>query len=166
MKSYTRKIALFALFTALAFVFSYLESLVPLGTIVPGFKLGIANIVVVTAMYLLSEKQALAISLIRIVLAGLTFGGVFSLVYSLAGGLLSFGVMALARRYRGLSVTGVSMLGGAAHNIGQTAAAAAVMETAGIFAYLPVLLLAGAATGAVIGILCGIIINRLQKVIK
>ncbi len=166
MKNISKKTAFFALFVALAFVFSYLESLIPFHFGVPGIKLGLANLVVVTAMYTFGEKQAFAVSVIRIILAGLTFGGVFSLVYSLAGGVLSFCAMLLAKRCRSLSVIGVSIIGGATHNIGQIAAAAIVMQTYRIVYYLPVLLLAGAVTGAVIGILSKIIISRLNRVIK
>lgn len=166
MKSISKKTALFALFVALAFVFSYLETLIPFNFGIPGIKLGLANLVVVTAMYTVGEKQAFAISVIRIILAGLTFGGVFSLVYSLAGGILSFFAMLLAKRCKALSITGVSIIGGSVHNIGQIAAAAVVMQTYRIVYYLPVLLLSGAVTGAVIGIVSGIIVNRLNKVIK
>lgn len=166
MKNVSQKIAFFALFVALAFVFSYLESLIPLNFGIPGIKLGLANLVVVTAMYTVGEKQAFAVSVIRIILAGLTFGGVFSLVYSLAGGILSFCAMLLAKRCRALSVIGVSVIGGATHNIGQIAAAAVVMETYRIVYYLPVLLLAGTVTGAVIGVVSRMIINRLNQVIK
>ena len=166
MKTLSKKTAFFALFVALAFVFSYLESLVPISFGIPGIKLGLANLVVVTAMYTVGEKQAFAVSLIRIILSGLIFTGVFSLVYSLAGGVLSFCVMLLAKRCKALSVTGVSLIGGAAHNIGQIIAAGIVMQAPGIIYYLPVLLITGAVTGAVIGVLAALIINRLKKVIK
>lgn len=147
-------------------MFSYLESLIPFHFGIPGIKLGLANLVVVTALYTVGEKQAFAVSVIRIILSGLTFGGVFSLVYSLAGGILSFLAMLIAKRCRALSVTGVSVIGGSIHNIGQLIAAAIVMETPSIAYYLPVLLLSGAVTGAVIGVVGNLIINRLDKVIK
>lgn len=156
----TKRIALFAMFIALAFVFSYLESLVPFNIGIQGIKLGLANIVVVTAMYILSERDAFFISVVRIVLSGLTFGGVSTLIYSLAGGILSFAVMALAKKSKKLSVTGVSVLGAIAHNIGQIAVAGAVMGTYRIVYYLPVLLVSGALTGVVIGILSNIVISR------
>ncbi len=156
----TKRIALFAMFIALAFVFSYLESLVPFNIGIQGIKLGLANIVVVTAMYILSERDAFFISVVRIVLSGLTFGGVSTLIYSLAGGILSFAVMTLAKKCKKLSVTGVSVLGAIAHNIGQIAVAGAVMGTYRIVYYLPVLLVSGAVTGVVIGILSNIVISR------
>lgn len=166
MNGKSKKVALFAMNVALAFVFSYLESLIPFNFGIPGIKLGLANLVVVTALYTVGEKQAFVISVIRIILSGLTFGGVFSLVYSLAGGILSFVAMLLAKKCRALSVTGVSIIGGSLHNIGQLIAAAIVMQTASIAYYLPVLLLSGAVTGAVIGVVSNLIINRLNKVIK
>ncbi|HIZ11822.1 MAG TPA: Gx transporter family protein [Candidatus Eubacterium faecavium] len=166
MNGKSKKVAFFALLVALAFVFSYLESLIPFHFGIPGIKLGLANLVVVTALYTVGEKQAFAVSVIRIILSGLTFGGVFSLVYSLAGGILSFLAMLIAKRCRALSVTGVSVIGGSIHNIGQLIAAAIVMETSSIAYYLPVLLLSGAVTGAVIGVVGNLIINRLDKVIK
>lgn len=156
----TKRIALFAMFIALAFVFSYLESLVPFNIGIQGIKLGLANIVVVTAMYILSERDALFISVVRIVLSGLTFGGVSTLIYSLAGGILSFAVMAIVKKCKKLSVTGVSVLGAIAHNIGQIAVAGAVMGTYRIVYYLPVLLVSGAVTGVVIGMLSNIVISR------
>ena len=166
MNGKSKKVAFFALLVALAFVFSYPESLIPFHFGIPGIKLGLANLVVVTALYTVGEKQAFAVSVIRIILSGLTFGGVFSLVYSLAGGILSFLAMLIAKRCRALSVTGVSVIGGSIHNIGQLIAAAIVMETPSIAYYLPVLLLSGAVTGAVIGVVGNLIINRLDKVIK
>ena len=166
MNGKSKKVAFFALLVALAFVFSYLESLIPFHFGIPGIKLGLANLVVVTALYTVGEKQAFAVSVIRIILSGLTFGGVFSLVYSLAGGILSFLAMLIAKRCRALSVTGVAVIGGSIHNIGQIIAAAIVMETPSIAYYLPVLLLSGAVTGAVIGVVGNLIINRLDKVIK
>lgn len=156
----TKRIALFAMFIALAFVFSYLENLVPFNIGIQGIKLGLANIVVVTAMYVLSERDAFFISVVRIVLSGLTFGGVSTLIYSLAGGILSFAVMAIVKKCKKLSVTGVSVLGAIAHNIGQIAVAGAVMGTYRIVYYLPVLLVSGAVTGVVIGILSNIVISR------
>ncbi len=163
MNTRAKKTAYYALCIALAFVFSYLESLIPLNIGVPGIKLGLANLVVVAALYVMGDRDAFIISMIRILLCGLTFGGVFSLVYSFAGGILSFAVMLLAKRSKRLSVLGVSVLGAAVHNVGQIAAAAAVMENAGVFYYLPVLLLSGAVTGALIGILSGTVISRIEK---
>lgn len=156
-----KRAATFGLMIALAFTLSYLESLLPINIGVPGVKLGLANLVTVVALYKLKPGEAFAIALIRIVLAGLTFGNTYSLVYSLCGGLLSFAVMLLVKKTK-LSVIGVSILGGTAHNIGQIAAAAVLMGTSKIAYYLPVLLVAGLLTGFLIGTLSKIIIDRIK----
>lgn len=150
---------------ALAFTFSYLESLIPFNFGIPGIKLGLANLVVVVALYIMKPGEAFSIAVIRILLAGLTFGNVYSLAYSLCGGILSFIVMYFMRKTK-LSVIGVSMLGGICHNIGQIIVAAVVMETARIAYYLPVLLVAGLITGLLLGIVSKLIIDRFNKISK
>lgn len=158
-----KKIALFGMMVALAFTFSYLESLIPFDFAIPGVKLGLANLVVVVALYIMKPGEAFAIAVIRIFLAGLTFGNVYSLAYSLCGGLLSFAVMWLAKKTK-LSVIGVSMLGGICHNIGQIAVAAVIMGTVRIAYYLPVLLVAGLVTGLLLGVVSKLIIDRFEKI--
>lgn len=161
----TKRIAVFGLMTALAFTFSYLESLIPFNFGIPGIKLGLANLVTVTALYVLPKKDAFFISVIRIVLSGLTFGGVFTMLYSLAGGLLSFVLMFVAQKCKQFSVTGVSVTGGIAHNAGQIIVAAVVMNTVRIVYYFPVLLISGLVTGLLIGIVSNLIISRLKRVL-
>lgn len=148
---------------ALAFTFSYLESLIPFNFGIPGIKLGLANLVVVIALYTMKPGEAFSIVLIRVFLAGLTFGNTLSIAYSLCGGILSFAVMLLMKKTK-LSVIGVSMLGGICHNIGQIIVAVIVMHTKQIAYYLPVLLVAGVATGLLIGIVSKLIIARIEKV--
>lgn len=158
-----KKIALFGMMVALAFTFSYFESLIPLDFVVPGVKLGLANLVVVIALYLMKPGEAFSIAIIRIFLAGLTFGNVYSIAYSLCGGILSFLVMYLVRKTK-LSVIGVSMLGGICHNIGQIIVAAIVMGTSRIAYYLPVLLVAGLITGLLLGVISKLVIERFEKI--
>lgn len=158
-----KKIALFGMMVALAFTFSYFESLIPLDFVAPGIKLGLANLVVVIALYLMKPGEAFAIAIIRIFLAGLTFGNVYSIAYSLCGGIFSFLVMYLVRKTK-LSVIGVSMLGGICHNIGQIIVAAIVMGTSRIAYYLPVLLVAGLITGLLLGVISKLVIERFEKV--
>lgn len=158
-----KRIALFGMMVALAFTFSYLESLIPFNFGIPGVKLGLANLVVVVALYIMKPGEAFSIAIIRILLSGLTFGNVYSLAYSLCGGILSFIVMYLVKKTK-LSVIGVSMLGGICHNIGQIIVAAIVMETIRIAYYLPVLLIAGLITGLLLGIISKLVIDRFEKV--
>lgn len=158
-----RRTALYGLLVALAFVFSYLESLIPVPLPVPGIKLGLANLVVVAALYLLRPGEALAIGCLRILLVGLTFGSPATMLYSLSGGLLSFGMMVLCRRSGRFSVAGVSMAGGVSHNIGQLAAAAALTATPQLVWYLPVLLFSGLATGLLIGLAARLVLPPLRR---
>ena len=149
----SRNAAYYGLLVALAFIFSYIESLFPIYLGAPGVKLGLANLVSVVGLYTIG-------------LAGLTFGNGFSIVYSLAGGALSLAVMAFCKKKGWFSAIGVSILGGAANNIGQLAVAALVVESASVFAYFPVLLIAGTAAGACIGVLGGILTERVGKYLK
>ena len=157
-----RKTALYGLMIALAFIFSYIESLLPVVGI-PGVKLGLANLVVLVTLYLLRPRDALAISCLRILLVGFTFGSLASMVYSLAGGLVSLGVMMLCRRTEKFSVLGVSVAGGVCHNLAQLAVAAAVLRTPQIVWYLPILLLSGVLTGALIGIVARLCLPKLRR---
>ena len=126
--SRAKEIALYGLLIALSFTLSYFEHLLPLPVGIPGVKLGLANLVVVAALYLLGAKKAFPVAVVRILLAGLAFGNAFSLLYSLAGGLVSFFVMLLCKRTK-LSPVGVSVAGGVSHNLGQMAVAVAVTRT-------------------------------------
>ena len=150
-----------ALFVALAMIFSYLEFLLPLPIPFPGIKLGLANLAIVVPLYLWGFFPALAISLLRIALVGITFGSLATILYSLFGALLSLAVMAGLKRWNVFSVTGVSMAGGVCHNIGQLAAAALIVENIRLFYYLPVLLAAGALTGFAIGAVSAQVLKRL-----
>ena len=138
---------------ALALIFSYVESLIPFNFGVPGIKLGLANVVVVMALYKMKLPDTLLISLIRIALAGLLFGNIMSLIYSLAGGLLSLGVMIVIKKSRRFSCFGVSIAGGVFHNAGQILMAMLVTGIPVIAYYLPVLIICGIITGALIGLI-------------
>ncbi|WP_035313619.1 Gx transporter family protein, partial [Clostridium sp. D5] len=89
--------AYFGVFTALALIFSYVEMLIPIQFGIPGIKLGLANLLIVIMLYKCGAKEALMLSVVRIVLAGFIFGNMFSIIYSLAGGILSLTVMALLK---------------------------------------------------------------------
>lgn len=151
---------------ALAFIFSYIESLIPISVGIPGVKLGLANLVAVVALYTLGAVPAFALSLVRIVLTGFTFGNLASMMYSLGGGMLSLLVMAGAKQTKLFSITGVSVLGAVFHNVGQIAVAVLVVETTSLFYYLPVLLISGMAAGILIGILGAELVKRLGNFIQ
>ena len=157
------RIAACGVLTALALIFSYIEFLIPLPIAIPGIKLGLANIVVLVCLYALGERYAFLINVTRIALAALLFGSVFSALYALAGGLVSFAVMAVLKRTKRFSVCGVSMAGGVFHNMAQLAVAGLLVESAQVFYYFPVLLLSGMAAGIGIGILATLILRSIAK---
>ena len=152
MKNKRGRVAVFGVFTALALIFSYVELLIPINFGIPGAKLGLANLVIIIVLYKTDWKEALLLSVVRIVLAGFLFGNLFGILYSLAGGILSLAVMALLKRSGAFSIIGVSMAGGVSHNVGQLIMAMLVVETYAVGYYLPVLLIAGLITGTLIGI--------------
>jgi heptaprenyl diphosphate synthase len=126
-------------------------------------KLGLANLVIFAALYLLDFRAACVISVVRMLLVAFTFSNTFSLLYSLGGGILSLLVMGALKKSRIFSGIGISVAGAAAHNIGQIIVAAAVLGSAGVFGYLPVLLVTGCVTGALIGLLGGMVVERIPK---
>ena len=158
-----KRVALSALFASLALIFSYVEAILPAAPGIPGIKLGIANLVVIIAMYRLDSRYALTINLIRIFLAGFMFSGLYGAIYSLCGCILSFAVMCLLKKSDAFSVVGVSMGGGVAHNIGQLSIAAILVSSPQIFYYLPVLIISGTVSGIMIGWLGWILLEHIPK---
>ena len=158
-----KKITRAALMVALAMILSYIEVLIPFNFGIPGIKLGLANLVVVTALYLFGGRMAFVISIVRIVLIAFTFGSLAAMFYSLAGGILSFLIMLLFSRIKGFSLLGVSVAGGVTHNIGQLIVAMLVVENLNIMLYAPVLMIAGLVTGLLIGIAAKLLIPRVKK---
>ncbi|MCF0130067.1 MAG: Gx transporter family protein [Pseudobutyrivibrio sp.] len=157
----TKTVATFGLLIALCLVLSYIESLVPAFFAVPGIKLGLTNLVVLTALYKLGPKSSFIINLIRILLVGLTFGNGASLIYSLSGGMLStFAMIGLKKTNRFALVT-VSITGAITHNVGQILAAMVLMATPAIGYYLAILWFTGLLTGSVIGIIGKEVVRRL-----
>lgn len=157
------RVAYFGVFVALALIFSYVESLIPFHIGIPGVKLGLANLIIVIALYKMDVKSAFLLSITRVILSGFIFGNLFSIIYSLAGGVLSLAIMAVMKKNQGFSVMGVSIAGGVFHNIGQLIVAMIVVETYSVAYYLPVLLISGLVTGLVIGIAAGEMLKRLAN---
>lgn len=157
--------ALCAVLIALALALSYLERFIPLQLVVPlpGIKLGLANIVTLIALYLLGTKCAFAILIPRCILGAVFGGGITGLLFSLTGGVLAMGVMALCRKMRLFSVYGVSILGAAAHNIGQIFAAMGVLSSVYVASYLPYLLLVAIVTGFATGTASAGVLGILEK---
>ena len=159
----SRQIAVCALLTALSMLLSYVDSLIPLLPQVPGIKAGLANIVILIALYMLKERYALMINIARILLTGLLFSGITGIMYSLAGAVLSFLVMHLLKKSGLFSIVGVSLAGGAAHNTGQLLVAILLVSNLRLLYYLPALVISGILTGILTGVISHILIHRLKK---
>lgn len=156
------KVAYFGVFTALALIFSYVESLIPVQLGIPGVKLGLANLIIVVALYKMRLKEVYLLSVTRVLLSGFIFGNYFSILYSLVGALFSLSIMALLKKSGKFSLIGVSLAGGVFHNFGQLLVAMFVVETVRILYYLPILLIAGLITGILIGIISGETLKRIR----
>ena len=162
----TKRIVLSAVLVSLALAFSYMERFIPLQMLIPlpGVKLGLANVVTLIALYLLGTKSAFAILILRCFLGSLFGGGITGFLFSITGGLLSMTVMALCKNAPLLSVYGVSILGAAAHNIGQILAAMVLMHSVYIGMYLSYLLVVALFTGFATGAACAGVLRILKTV--
>jgi len=149
--SFSEKIAYYGVFTALAIALCFAERFIPQPFAFPGIKLGLANIVVLVTLYRFNGKFAFGISVLRIIITGLLFGGPFAIIYSLAGGTLSFAVMYYAKKSNIFGIIGVSVLGGVAHNLGQIIIACFIVENIGLLYYTPILIISGLITGVITG---------------
>ena len=159
----SKKVAFYGVFAALAILMGYVESLFPPPVPVQGVKLGLANVIVLIALYFMGAKAALGINVIRVVISALLFSGFSGFLYSIAGAGVSFIIMVLAKKIKSSGIIGVSVLGGVAHNIAQIGLAAAVLNTPGLFYYLPVLIISGVVMGVITGIAARYCLNHIEK---
>lgn len=146
-----QKTAYLGLFAAVAIIFGYVESLIPVFVGIPGVKLGLANLAVLFLLQKYTWKEAAAVSVVRIFVIGFMFGNLFSIFYSLAGACLSLFVMNLILKKTSFSLVGVSVAGGVFHNIGQLIIAMIIVSSTSLIYYAPALLISGVVTGVVIG---------------
>lgn len=161
----TRKIAYMGMFIAVAMVFSYVESLIPVNIAVPGVKLGLANLVTIVVMFKMDVRSAWVISLIRVVLSALLFGNLSIMVYSLTGAVLSLLVMTLCMKLKIFGLLGTSILGAVSHNAGQIIMAAILMKSGNIMLYIPVLCISGTIAGICIGLAGAVLVRNLPKLL-
>ena len=167
MKKSTKKLVLLSLFAAVALVLSYIETILPpIYPAIPGIKMGLANIVILVCLYIFSVKEAILLSIVRIFIASLLFGNAMSMIYSLAGAILSLVVMALLKKTDFFSVIGVSVTGAVFHNLGQVLVAIAILENIQIGYYMIVLCFTGTVAGILTGIAGAILTKYLNKAIK
>ena len=163
MRFSTKQLTICAVLAALALALSYVEGMFPPPVPLPGFKLGLANIVTLFALYALGAAPALAILLVRVLLGAMFAGNASALIYSLLGGLCAMLVMIALSRWDKLSIYGVSIGGAAAHNAGQVAAAMLTLGNAAPVAYLPVLLIVALFSGALTGLIGSMLLRAMRS---
>ncbi len=157
-----KKLAYMGLFAAIAIIFGYVESLIPFFAGIPGIKLGLANLAVLFILEKYTWKEAVLVSMVRILVIGFMFGNMFSILYSMAGAALSLTVMTFMKKTSGFSLLGISVAGGVSHNIGQLIVATLIVENKSLLYYAPVLIISGVITGVLIGILTGEVTKRIH----
>lgn len=153
-----------------ALMLSYLEAILPLGLIVPvpGVRLGIANIAVMAAFFGVGRLDGLAVSLCRVFISALLFGSVPSLWFSLCGAAFAYiGMLVCDTLLKNrVTIIGASVLCAALHCVGQIIAAALVLGSGAIFAYLGILLISALVTGTLCGMVTGRILTLFKKKIR
>ena len=163
MRRHTKKLTLLGLLTAIALILSYVEALLPpIFVAVPGIKMGLPNIAIIFVLYRFGLKEAAAVSLVRLAAVALLFGSAMTLIYSLAGAVLSLALMSLLKKSNLFSMIGVSIVGGVSHNLGQILVAMWLMETAEIGYYMIILTVTGTIAGILIGLAGSFVLKYLN----
>ena len=161
----TKRLALLSLLTAMALIVFVIEAQIPAPVPVPGVKLGLANIITLTAMVLMGRKDAGLVLLMRILLGCLFAGSPSTLLFSAAGGTLAYLVMCLMiGMFEEKQLWIVSAFSAIAHNAGQLLMCLFVVKTPGILVYAPVLMISGIITGVFTGFAAMYLIRALKKV--
>ena len=157
-----KKLTSLALTITFALILSYIESKIPPLVAIPGIKVGLANIAVIFTLYKFGIKEAITVSLIRVLLVSMMFGTGVSLVYSISGAILSLSVMIVLKKITPLREVAVSVCGGVMHNVGQIAAASFMLSTNVVVYYLPFLLLSGTLAGVAVGIVSATLVQKIN----
>lgn len=168
MRNNTRRLTMLALTVSFALILSFVESRIPAFVAIPGVKVGLANIAVIFTLYKFGIKEAVAVSLVRVLLVSMLFGSPISMIYSISGAVLSLSVMFILKKLTPVSEVVVSVSGGILHNIGQIGAASVMLGTNVVTYYLPFLLLSGTIAGIVVGVASAVLIKKvdLNKIIR
>ena len=151
-----------ALTISFALILSFVESRIPTFVAIPGVKVGLANIAVIFTLYKFGLKEAIIVSILRIVIVSMLFGSPVSLMYSAAGAILSLCSMVLLKKLTRLAEVAVSVCGGVMHNVGQITMASVLFDTNLVVYYMPFLILSGTIAGIAVGITAAILIKRIK----
>ena len=156
-----QRLCLYGILCALCLVIGFIENFINLSFIAPGVKIGLSNSVALILAAKGDIKGAFCVNITRILLSTLLFGSPFSLLFSITGGIASLCVMALLSKSKSVSIIGISTAAGAVHNIFQLLVALAVLG-GGMLWYLPLLIVVGAVSGAVVGIFSLFILKKVE----
>lgn len=163
MRGSARRVAICGLLTALMLVLGFIERQIPITAAIPGVKLGLANSVLLYAVYMMRPKEAFVLMLLKVLISGFLYGNVQAMIYSFSGGLLSLIAMLLIHRFKGVSPIGVSVGGACFFNVGQILAAAVVVNLPQLLvSYLPVLLVSAVVTGVLTGVVAQLVMKHLR----
>ena len=161
-----RKITRISILLSLSIVLSIVESLIPIfNGIIPGLKIGLANVAIMVALYVYGIKEAAFVSIARIFIVGMLRTGLFNItfLFSLSGAIFSLILMFIAKKTNIFSIIGVSIIGSIFHTIGQLIVAFVIVKNANILYYLPFLLLFAIPTGLFIGYISNKIITNFRE---
>lgn len=158
----TLQLTTLAFVVAFAMILSFVESRIPAFVAIPSVKVGLANIAVIFTLYKLGVKEAITVSIVRVLLISMLFGSAVSLIYSISGAVLSLLTMIVLKKLTPLNEVTISVTGGVMHNVGQIAAASFMLSTNVVVYYLPFLLVSGTIAGIVVGIASAILIKRVK----
>lgn len=159
-----KKSVILAFLVAAGILLQLLESFVGVFMIVPGYKIGLANIAGLFVLYMYDEKSMAYVSLLRIFLSSLMQGTLFSVSFwlSLSGGLLACLAMIIAYKSKVFSIYGVSILGASFHNIGQVIAITWIYQQYFMQLFLPILLALSIVSGILIAVICKKVLNHIN----
>lgn len=164
MKKFTR----LSMFLAMAVVLNLVETFIPFFSgYIPGLKLGLANTIILFVLFTYGFKDAVYISILRVILVGVLRTGIFSVAFflSLSGAICSILAMGLLKKVKIFSIIGVSIVGSIFHSLGQVLVASLLLKNDAVLYYLPLLLLFSIPTGIFVGVVSKEIVNRFKNIL-
>ena len=167
MRNKSAQGAVSGLLTSLMLVLGLIERQFPLTAAIPGIKLGLANSVLLYALYMLGIKQSIVLMLLKALMSWVIYTNMSAMFYSLAGGVMSLVAMILLSRMKGISIIGVSALGAVFFNVGQILMAVVMLNTPQLLVtYLPILMVSGVVTGVLTGVVAQMVMKHLKVLEK
>lgn len=161
-----KNISNWGILLSLSLILGFLESLLPSFSAIPGIKIGLSNLAVLICLYLYGSISALALTITKALLSGIMFGSLGSIMYSLSGALISCIVMIALKKIKVIHIPVISGIGAVMHNVGQLVVAYFVIDSVGVFYYLPILTITGLFMGIVIGIICSLSLPTIKKIVN